>query len=204
MGLNCPKVLPLRVTFYHVLFLGLFVISLMVMFTGQCCNVQVLELPYKGREISLLILLPADMEDDSTGLEKVGTVQGLGLRTKLPNRVRFMVSVSQLEKELTYDNFMNWTSPDSLSTYDVEVGLPRFKMEDTYDMKDVLVSMGMKDAFDANLSDLSGKTYRIFGPQQPRCQDQYNHHIITSISVLEKCSYLTKYLYISQGSCYYF
>uniref|UniRef100_A0A3P8W096 Serpin B6 n=1 Tax=Cynoglossus semilaevis TaxID=244447 RepID=A0A3P8W096_CYNSE len=94
-------------------------------------KITVLELPYKGREISLLILLPADMEDDSTGLEK-------------------------LEKELTYDNFMNWTSPDSLSTYDVEVGLPRFKMEDTYDMKDVLVSMGMKDAFDVNLSDLSG------------------------------------------------
>ncbi|XP_024910502.1 leukocyte elastase inhibitor-like [Cynoglossus semilaevis] len=94
-------------------------------------RLKVLELPYKGREISLLILLPADMEDDSTGLEK-------------------------LEKELTYDNFMNWTSPDSLSTYDVEVGLPRFKMEDTYDMKDVLVSMGMKDAFDVNLSDLSG------------------------------------------------
>lgn len=44
---------------------------------------------------------------------------------------------------------------------EVQVGLPRFKMEETYDLKDVLTSMGMADAFDVTLSDFSGETYAI-------------------------------------------
>lgn len=40
---------------------------------------------------------------------------------------------------------------------EVQVGLPRFKMEETYDMKNVLVSMGMVDAFDMSMSDFSGR-----------------------------------------------
>lgn len=32
---------------------------------------RLLELPYDGRELSMIILLPDDIEDDSTGLQKV-------------------------------------------------------------------------------------------------------------------------------------
>ena len=32
---------------------------------------RVLELPYKGKELSMIILLPDEIEDDSTGLEQV-------------------------------------------------------------------------------------------------------------------------------------
>lgn len=32
---------------------------------------RVLELPYDEREFSMIILLPDDIEDDSTGLQKV-------------------------------------------------------------------------------------------------------------------------------------
>ncbi|KAG7242262.1 hypothetical protein INR49_024033 [Caranx melampygus] len=39
---------------------------------------------------------------------------------------------------------------------EVQVGLPRFKMEEKYDLKDVLMSMGMVDAFDMSMSDFSG------------------------------------------------
>lgn len=41
---------------------------------------------------------------------------------------------------------------------EVLVSLPRFKMEEQYDLKSVLVSMGMVDAFDDTLSDFSGRT----------------------------------------------
>uniref|UniRef100_A0A8D0CWI4 Serpin B6 n=2 Tax=Sander lucioperca TaxID=283035 RepID=A0A8D0CWI4_SANLU len=92
---------------------------------------QILELPYKGKELSMLIFLPNEMEDSTTGLEK-------------------------LEKQLTYENFMEWTRPDMMDNVEVQVGLPRFKMEETYDMEEVLVSMGMVDAFDQALSDFSG------------------------------------------------
>lgn len=32
---------------------------------------QILEMPYKGKELSMLIFLPKEMKDDTTGLEKV-------------------------------------------------------------------------------------------------------------------------------------
>lgn len=42
---------------------------------------------------------------------------------------------------------------------EVDVMLPRFKMEEKYDLKDVLISMGMTDVFDVTKSNLSGKIY---------------------------------------------
>ncbi|XP_053198037.1 serpin peptidase inhibitor, clade B (ovalbumin), member 1, like 3 isoform X1 [Scomber japonicus] len=94
-------------------------------------NCQILELPYKGKELSMLIFLPMDIEDNSTGLEK-------------------------MEQQLTYENFVEWTRPDMMDEIEVQVGLPRFKMEEKYDMKNVLTSMGMVDAFDMAKSDFSG------------------------------------------------
>ncbi|XP_073344909.1 serpin B6-like [Pagrus major] len=79
----------------------------------------------------MLIFLPNDMEDSTTGLEK-------------------------LEKKLTYKNFVKWTRPDMMNRTGVRVGLPRFKMEEKYDMKSLLISMGMVDAFDIAMSDFSG------------------------------------------------
>ncbi|KAM9337510.1 leukocyte elastase inhibitor-like [Symphorus nematophorus] len=94
-------------------------------------NCQILEMPYKGKELSMLIFLPMDIEDSTTGLEK-------------------------LEEQLTYENFVEWTRPDIMDEIEVQVGLPRFKMEETYDMKNVLISMGLVDAFDMAMSDFSG------------------------------------------------
>ncbi|CAL1596614.1 unnamed protein product [Knipowitschia caucasica] len=92
---------------------------------------QVIDLPYKGKELSMLVFLPNDIEDGSTGLEK-------------------------LEEQLTYENFVEWTRPDMMDEVEVQVGFPRFKMEEKYDMKNVLTSMGMVDAFDMGKSDFSG------------------------------------------------
>uniref|UniRef100_A0A8C9Y6L8 Serpin B6 n=1 Tax=Sander lucioperca TaxID=283035 RepID=A0A8C9Y6L8_SANLU len=89
---------------------------------------HILEMPYKGKELSMLIFLPSEIEDSTTGLEK----------------------------QLIYENFMEWTRPDMMDYVEVQVGLPRFKMEETYNMEEVLVSMGMVDAFKRpNFSDMS-------------------------------------------------
>ncbi|XP_029978802.1 leukocyte elastase inhibitor-like isoform X2 [Sphaeramia orbicularis] len=92
---------------------------------------QILEMPYKGKELSMLIFLPNEMEDNTTGLEEI-------------------------EGQLTYENFVEWTRPDMMDEVEVQVGLPRFKMTETYDMKNILISMGMVDAFDMGKSDFSG------------------------------------------------
>ncbi|MBN3313106.1 ILEU inhibitor, partial [Atractosteus spatula] len=92
---------------------------------------QILELPYLGKELSMLIMLPSAIVDDSTGLEK-------------------------LERELTYGKLMEWTKPDMMDIKEVEVLLPKLKFQEAYDLKEVLKSMGMVDAFDSTRSDFSG------------------------------------------------
>lgn len=94
-------------------------------------NCQIIELPYKGNELSMVVFLPQNIEDGTTGLEK-------------------------LEKELTFEKFVEWTNPNMMDEIEVTVGLPQFKLEENYDMKAVLVSMGMVDAFDMEKSDFSG------------------------------------------------
>ncbi|XP_036414153.1 leukocyte elastase inhibitor-like isoform X2 [Colossoma macropomum] len=91
---------------------------------------QILEMPYVGNELSMLIMLPKEIKDDTTGLEK-------------------------LEKNLTYETFKEWTQPNMMDHVEVQVALPRFKLEETYDMKELLVSMGMVDAFDPIKCDFS-------------------------------------------------
>ncbi|XP_063062922.1 leukocyte elastase inhibitor-like isoform X3 [Engraulis encrasicolus] len=90
-------------------------------------NSQILELPYVGKDLSMLVMLPNEVD----GLEK-------------------------LEQSLTYDNFVEWTKPDMMDTVEVVVGLPKFKLEETYDLKQILVNMGMTDAFDHHKCDFSG------------------------------------------------
>ncbi|XP_041665078.1 leukocyte elastase inhibitor-like isoform X2 [Cheilinus undulatus] len=90
---------------------------------------KILEMPYKGKELSMLIFLPNEIEDETTGLEK-------------------------LEMQLTYENFERWTN--MMQEVEVMVKLPRFKMEETYDLMGVLMSMGMVDAFDMGMCDFSG------------------------------------------------
>ncbi|XP_073728709.1 leukocyte elastase inhibitor-like [Misgurnus anguillicaudatus] len=98
-------------------------------------NSQILELPYVGKSLSMLIILPDEIEDDTTGLQK-------------------------LEKTLTYEKLMEWTKPDNMCLLEVEISFPKFKLEETYDMKNLLVKLGMVDAFDiqkANFSAMSPK-----------------------------------------------
>ncbi|NXT07598.1 SPB6 protein, partial [Prunella fulvescens] len=92
---------------------------------------KILELPYVGNELSMIILLPDAIQDGSTGLER-------------------------LERELTYEKLMDWISPTRMRSTKVRVSLPRFKLEENYDLKPVLISMGMPDAFDPRNADFSG------------------------------------------------
>ncbi|XP_059364535.1 leukocyte elastase inhibitor-like [Carassius carassius] len=94
-------------------------------------NSQVLELPYVGKNLSMLIILPNEIQDETTGLQK-------------------------LEKALTYEKLMEWTKPSKMRRQEVQVSLPRFKMEETYDMKSLLISMGMEDVFSPQKVNLSG------------------------------------------------
>ncbi|KAK7881254.1 hypothetical protein WMY93_029663 [Mugilogobius chulae] len=94
-------------------------------------NCKVLEMPYEGKDLSMILILPNDIDDETTGLQK-------------------------LNKELTYDKFKEWTGRDTMGFVEVQVRLPRFKMMESYDLNEVLKAMGIVDAFDVSLSDFSG------------------------------------------------
>lgn len=60
-----------------------------------------------------------------------------------------------MEKELTYEKFVEWIRPDMMDENEVDVYLPRFRLEENYDMKNILRSLGMTDAFETT-ADFSG------------------------------------------------
>ncbi|CAO2636446.1 Serpin B10, partial [Lemmus lemmus] len=85
-----------------------------------------LELYYQNRDLSLFLLLPEEVN----GLE-------------------------QLERAITYEKLHEWTSADMLDTFEVQLYLPKFKLEESYDLKSALSSMGMTDAFSQSKADFS-------------------------------------------------
>ncbi|NXX13031.1 ILEUA inhibitor, partial [Podargus strigoides] len=94
-------------------------------------KVTVLELPYTGEELSMFILLPESICDESTGLE-------------------------QLESAVTYEKLAEWTNMEDVYLQEVTVYLPRFRMEESYDLTPVLQALGMRDAFILEQADFSG------------------------------------------------
>ena len=62
----------------------------------------------------------------------------------------------QVEKALTYEKFIAWTKPDVMDEEEVEVFLPRFTLEESYDMEEFLQELGMTDAFEETRADFSG------------------------------------------------
>ena len=86
---------------------------------------QIIQLPYKGDRISMLVLLPKDMD---------------GLDT--------------LEKNMTVENLALWKN--SLEKKMSGVYLPKFTATTEYDLKEILLEMGVHVAFDNNAADFSG------------------------------------------------
>ena len=91
---------------------------------GDDPEVQVLKLPYVGKELEMVILLPKKRD----GLAKV-------------------------EKSLTPNNLARWI--ETTKETQVEVLLPKFKVESEFSLKDTLIKMGMPLAF-SNSADFTG------------------------------------------------
>ncbi|NP_001371017.1 leukocyte elastase inhibitor C isoform 2 [Mus musculus] len=89
---------------------------------------KVLEMPYQGGELSMVILLPEDIEDETTGLEEI-------------------------EKQLTLEKLQEC---ENLQNIDVCVKLPKFKMEESYILNSNLGQLGVQDLFSSSKADLSG------------------------------------------------
>jgi serine protease inhibitor len=89
-------------------------------------DLQLLEMPYKNKELSMLILLPKKVD----GLES-------------------------LEKSLSSDNLREWSSKMGKQK-NLRVSLPKFKFESDFSLAQTLPRMGMKNAFIPGKADFSG------------------------------------------------
>ncbi|XP_037661987.1 serpin B4-like [Choloepus didactylus] len=89
---------------------------------------KILEIPYKGKDLSMFVLLP----DEVDGLQK-------------------------LEDKLTAEKLIKWMSSANMRKRNVDLYLPRFKLEESYKLHTQLGDMGMQDAF-SNHADFSGMT----------------------------------------------
>ena len=91
---------------------------------------QALEIPYKNNELSMIILLPKAME-----------------------------GLSAFEQSLTPANIKEL--PGQLRPVrEVNVTMPKFKMEAQFQLGDTLMAMGMKEAFNGKIADFSGMASR--------------------------------------------
>ena len=91
---------------------------------------KAIELPYKGKELSMVIFLSKDRD-----------------------------GIAGLEKNLTNKNIKKWIS-ELTGSYKTEVlvSLPKFKTTSEFELSNVLGGMGMKSAFSLPPADFSGMT----------------------------------------------
>ncbi len=95
---------------------------------GENDDCKIIELPYEGDRLSMLVLLPEKAD-----------------------------GINDLEEKLSPDAIARWT--EGMRKQEVHVYLPRFEITAEFSLKDVLVAMGMRDAFSGD-ADFSGMTGR--------------------------------------------
>ncbi|XP_045313686.1 serpin B13 isoform X1 [Leopardus geoffroyi] len=91
---------------------------------------KILGIPYRNNDLSLCVLLP----NDTDGLEKI-------------------------IDQITPENLVEWTNPGHMEERNVTLHLPRFEVEDGYDLEAleaVLAAMGPADAFSEYRTDSLG------------------------------------------------
>uniref|UniRef100_A0A672IS06 Antithrombin-III n=1 Tax=Salarias fasciatus TaxID=181472 RepID=A0A672IS06_SALFA len=92
---------------------------------SRSCAVQLLEMPYSGDDITMVMILPSK----DTPLSKVEEMLDLG-------------------------KLSSWL--DQMKETTVSVQLPRFRVEDSFSLKEKLQSMGLRDLFNADRASLPG------------------------------------------------
>ena len=109
-------------------------------------QVQVVELPYKGDELSMLVVLPKSKEP---------------------------VAIQKLVANLSTTQINQWT--EQLENRKVFLIIPKFKLQESYQMESLLTKMGMPIAF-SNKADFS-----LFNDKLPLAVDSVIHKAVVEV-----------------------
>ncbi|XP_072461642.1 serpin B7 [Notamacropus eugenii] len=115
-------------------------------FKSSKCPGKMVNLMHQERKFNMTIINDPDMQ-----VLELRYVGGMNMYILLPEN-----SLPEVENKLTYKNLMDWTNPKRMKLQSVEVFIPRFKIEETYQVKRYLKALGMTYAFDESKADLSG------------------------------------------------
>ena len=113
---------------------------------AEADGVQILEMPYKGDKISMLVLLPRTEIDPMT--QQIFEMKGLEPQES---------DIPELESILTEEKLQEWRN--KLKAETVYIYMPKYTFETTYSLSDYLKSMGMNLPFawpGANFSGMDG------------------------------------------------
>ena len=106
-------------------------------------GIKMLELPYSGKNLSMIILLP-------------------NTEYRLPDVEQ--IQLTDVEQKLTAENLRGWLAKlDQAGAHETWVGLPRFTTSQSFELKTELKALGMRSAFDdpkdsADFSGMDGTT----------------------------------------------
>ena len=110
-------------------------------------QVQVVQLPYKGDDLSMLVVLP---------------------------KSKGKAAMQQLVRDLSADKIKEWNK--DLITQEVNLHLPKFKLKERYDMKDMLSDMGMPIAFNQDKA-----TFKLFDQPLSTWIDEIYHQAVVIV-----------------------
>lgn len=94
-------------------------------------NTQVLELPYENPNFKMVVYLPSPHKDGG------------------------LVALNELQKKLTMDVLSNMDKHFAYTKEKIDVFLPKFRLETTLALEDILPKLGLSNIFDSTLADLS-------------------------------------------------
>lgn len=104
--------------------------------TSDDNTLKLLEMPYFGHDLSMIILLPSS--DPRWGNDD-------------------QITLADVEEKLTSENLRTWLAElDRASDRKISVSLPRFTTTQSFNLSDQLKSMGMASAFSQETADFSG------------------------------------------------
>ena len=109
-------------------------------------HIQVVQLPYKGDDLSMLVVLP---------------------------KFNHKLAMQQLTKSLSATKIKQWRS--GLVRQEVDLQLPKFKLDARYQMKTLLADMGMPKAFN------NGAEFNLYADGTPIKLDEVYHQAVVTV-----------------------
>lgn len=109
-------------------------------------HIQVVQLPYKGDNLSMLVVLP---------------------------KLNHKLAMQQLAKSLSATKIKQWSA--GLVRQDVNLHLPKFKLDAHYQMKTLLADMGMPRAFH------DGAEFNLYADGPPIKLDEVYHQAVVTV-----------------------